>query len=428
MTAFGWVRVVQQFLSKKTRPSRRPAAKPRTAIGVERLEGHILLSTVRPLAGALHAHQDVGHIHQSLAHHAVRPSIDVSSIAASILSGVKADAMSAAQTNSMASMTQTITQVLSVPPTLTPVSAALVPPLNLFNPALGTLTSVSISGITAIASQIEAQNTSQESGSHITASVTGSATLSGLTPTPLTAALAETQGPIDVGPDVPPSPIFNPNPPVGHTFNVVQSANFVDQTGNPQIVLTDPASLQFFTAKTGVTQITPTLQATATATATAPDGNLTTLVTTGASAQVTVTYTFTSCPPPPTVTKVTINGVHHQPTTILVQLQGQVNAVQANNVFNYQLSSTGPNAKPIAITSAVFNPVTNTVTLTPDHHLNVHLKYSLTVNLFNLSTCQNGTTQTIIFGTRKDLGPFVNHHGEVFVATPTGPLQFIRIA
>ena len=58
------------------------------------------------------------------------------------------------------------------------------------------------------------------------------------------------------------------------------------------LTLTDPASLQFFTASANRTSITPTITANGFASASAANGNNSTTATTSASATITVSYTY----------------------------------------------------------------------------------------------------------------------------------------
>ena len=68
-------------------------------------------------------------------------------------------------------------------------------------------------------------------------------------------------------------------------------------------------------------------------------------------------------------------GVHKQPTQLIVAFSGTVNPILAQNVNNYSIIAS--NGVKIGILSAVFNPATNSVTLTPATKLNPHLKFQL---------------------------------------------------
>ena len=70
-------------------------------------------------------------------------------------------------------------------------------------------------------------------------------------------------------------------------------------------------------------------------------------------------------------------GFHMQQTTLVLTFSTALDPTSAQNVNNYQLvTSTGAS---IPITSAVYDPATLTVTLTPSQLLNLQLVYQLTV-------------------------------------------------
>jgi hypothetical protein len=228
----------------------------------------------------------------------------------------------------------------------------------------------------------------------------------------------------------PPGPI-DFLPPSGHMFGPLTATGTLAGPGGQPLVLTDPATLAAFTASAGNTQSSLVLTANGNAGAMGTAGNLTTQVTTAAQASVTVTYTYQPvCPPPPVVTKVIHTGIHHQQTHVIITFDSALNPETADNVNNYMIRShnnrnsyTGPGSKMIPVTSAVYNPATNTVTLTTGVHLNVHHKFQLTVKIPNLSVCGNGSNTVTIFGGKQDLGP-VTIHGHTFtLASTTGAAQ-----
>jgi hypothetical protein len=102
-------------------------------------------------------------------------------------------------------------------------------------------------------------------------------------------------------------------------------------------------------------------------------------------------------------------GLHHQPTQILVTFDGPVDPTKAADPSNYTvITSTG---KRIPITSATFDPSSNTVTLRPAVHLNVHYRFRLELVL----PCPNevtGETVVVPFGGKQSLVGFENHHGQ----------------
>jgi hypothetical protein len=89
----------------------------------------------------------------------------------------------------------------------------------------------------------------------------------------------------------------------------------------------------------------------------------------------------------PKVLQVQRFGVGAQPQSIVLTFGEQLNPTPAENVANYSLfllkkrrHSSVPKEMAIPITSAVYDPTTLTVTLTPRRKLKPHDQYSLTVN------------------------------------------------
>jgi hypothetical protein len=84
----------------------------------------------------------------------------------------------------------------------------------------------------------------------------------------------------------------------------------------------------------------------------------------------------------PTVVNVERLGVHEQPMHIVVTFSGQVNSAQAENINNYHLYTRAPDGKfsvPVRVKSAVYDPATDSVTLSFAHSYNVHHFAELTV-------------------------------------------------
>ena len=94
----------------------------------------------------------------------------------------------------------------------------------------------------------------------------------------------------------------------------------------------------------------------------------------------------------PQVTNLQRFGFHMQPTMFVLTFNSALDPTRAQDVNNYQLVPlTGSEAgRPITITSAVYNPTTNTVTLLPATLVNVFQQYQLTVN----GTSPSGLTDT----------------------------------
>ncbi|WP_406694329.1 choice-of-anchor A family protein [Singulisphaera sp. Ch08] len=95
---------------------------------------------------------------------------------------------------------------------------------------------------------------------------------------------------------------------------------------------------------------------------------------------------------PPTLVDVERIGVHHQPTTLVLTFGSALDPVQAEDVTNYRVirlihgKIPGPSVR---VTSAVYSPESNTVTLTFARRLSLFARYRLIVNgdpLTGLST------------------------------------------
>jgi hypothetical protein len=310
--------------------------------------------------------------------------------------------------------TATITQTLTLAPTPTNFgynsgtpAQPLAPPLELFNPALGTLLDVRVSGSANVTSQIKAENlgpspttitagingTGDPSATNATFEVDGlNMTLTGSGALSSSASVAAYDGNTDY------------SGPSGVTFPPLVVANSI----NPA-PLTDTASLAFYTASANRTSITPTMSAQALATATAPGGNLSTSVQTTAGATITVSYDYT-----PGAATIARYGVHAQRTSLVVSLTQAVAATDAQNVNNYQVITPGRDRRfgtgddvvdPINV--ANYNAATNTVTLIPVMNLNIHQPYELIISY-------PGQTPTVIPFNHRNLAGFNYHGGKFF--------------
>jgi hypothetical protein len=80
----------------------------------------------------------------------------------------------------------------------------------------------------------------------------------------------------------------------------------------------------------------------------------------------------------PQVTSVDRYGYHVQPTYLLISFNGSLAPAPTENVANYQI--IGPGGRKIKVSSAIYDPATNTVTLIPALRLNLHWKYRFTIN------------------------------------------------
>ena len=296
----------------------------------------------------------------------------------------------------------------------------------MFDSSLGVLQSVSIQSQVDFSSLIQTQNTSTSSPADpVVGSVQGNFTLNNLNQV-LTGNPTAQTAPASLAVFGPPF-VITFQPPSGITFPTLTA------TDNKSFNFTDQATLEFYTASNTRTTITPTLTASAISSASAPNGNLTTKTTTSAAAQVTITYTY--IPPailPPSVTNVTRTGIHHQPTRIIISLQGQVNPEEAANTANYVIVTRGhngqfgsPGSQTIPLTSAVYDPETNTVTLSPKFRLNIHQEFQLTVKIPNLAVDGGGTDFVTVFGGRSSPIP-APVHVRPAVHTPRGALHLTK--
>jgi len=124
---------------------------------------------------------------------------------------------------------------------------------------------------------------------------------------------------------------------------------------------------------------------------------------------------FIECP---MVMNVVRFGVHMQPTQIVVTFSGPLTQSQAENLANYQLFGLSPNGRftlRIPLVSAVYNPATNSVTLTTVHGINVHHLFLLNVT----NPCPGGPNFSGILNRKFSLGAIVLHNGRVIHLPPT---------
>jgi hypothetical protein len=81
-------------------------------------------------------------------------------------------------------------------------------------------------------------------------------------------------------------------------------------------------------------------------------------------------------------------GYHMMPTSIVLTFDQALEQATAEDTHNYRI--TGPSGHAIRVTSAVYDPTTETVTLRPSERINIHHKYNLTVE----GTKAGGLTDT----------------------------------
>jgi hypothetical protein len=83
-------------------------------------------------------------------------------------------------------------------------------------------------------------------------------------------------------------------------------------------------------------------------------------------------------------------GIHAQPTTLVLTFDKPLEPTLAQDSANYRIVELGGSGRPIGIKAAVYDSATQTVTLSPVHHLNLHDRFRLTV----VGTGANGLTDT----------------------------------
>jgi hypothetical protein len=380
MYAAGWmslVRLVRRLSSPPRRSRLRSAKLRKTTPGLESLESISLLSAAGSrLAGA------AVRLHDARDHRVTAPRAGAH--------GTEEGGTAYTQTlvtlpPETTSLGNTLTDFAGVP---------LSPPLNLFNPSLGTLVSVTVMHSATLQSNITSQNLSTDSTTTITASLSGMYQIDGLNQ-----PIAQPTKTISS------QPMFaniSGLPGDTVTFPTLQLNN------SSTMVFSDPASLAFFTASPGRSTITPTMTATASASASAPDGNLFTSTQTSASAaNLAVSYMYLPTPCP-TTGKIGRIGVHHQRTLLILPFNGTVDPAKAADPADYHVITRA--GRTIPIVSADFNPATNSVTLRPAVRLNVHDRFKLWVRIPCPST--DNDIVTIPFGTKYSLIGFHNHKGQ----------------
>jgi hypothetical protein len=91
--------------------------------------------------------------------------------------------------------------------------------------------------------------------------------------------------------------------------------------------------------------------------------------------------TVNADPPPgldrPTIKSVKRYGIHMQPSVVVVSFNDGLDPTSAQNMNNYKV--VGPDGRAVAISSAVFDPAANTVTLRFKGRIDIHHNYELTV-------------------------------------------------
>ena len=121
--------------------------------------------------------------------------------------------------------------------------------------------------------------------------------------------------------------------------------------------------------------------------------------------------------PAPAVSTLQLIGIHQNPTTIVLKFDGALDPAKANDPAGYKLVALGRDEKlgtrddrQIAVTSATYDAVTNTVTLSPDRHLNIHYHYVIRLTVPAASSCAPPAHHLAVFG-RSSVPYFTTHKG-----------------
>jgi hypothetical protein len=129
-----------------------------------------------------------------------------------------------------------------------------------------------------------------------------------------------------------------------------------------------------------------------------------------------------------TVTSLNLYGIHEQPSRIVLKFSGPLDAASADNPANYSLLGLGTVQQlgsatnyPIAISSAVYDPTSNTVTLSPTVHLNIHYHYLLQLAVQPANDCVPTVTSAQVFGRAQV--PVWTIHGRTIPAPPMTPVE-----
>jgi hypothetical protein len=154
-------------------------------------------------------------------------------------------------------------------------------------------------------------------------------------------------------------------PPAGGTLVTITGTGF---TGATAVNFgTTPATSFTVVSGTSITATSPAGTGTANVTVTTPQG----------TSAISTADQFIFATVGPTVTSLVRFGFHAQQTTLVLTFSQALAPTPAQNVNNYQLVDSSGNSIPI--TSAVYDPTSLTVTLTPSQLLTLQQVYQLTV-------------------------------------------------
>jgi SdrD B-like domain len=492
MTALGWITTTEQRLlatcvgRSRSRPRTRSRRSTRLSPGVEGLEPIALLAVTCPTISGF-VFVDENPTNPALTNNGLFDPgespipgaqvqlLDSSNRLVAVTTSAADGSYSFGGMSTDAETPVTITQTLSIGNLAQPniptnfTDLAFVPPLQLFNPSLGTLQSVQISSDVVYDSSITITNLSQITpATGITAMLSGTGyDISGLGPdltisgTPMKSA---------TGTDL---PAWNGKPGQEPSETIDLS---VDDKQHP--ILSALQDLAFFTARSGQSTTIPPMTAIGGGTASANNGNGQVSQSTFVAAQLIVTYTYipaAEClinpgsytieqiPTPPnlidgkasengvvfpspgspqklnvtiaTTTDNLINndfgkltaanptpgpivriGVHHQKTQLIVPFKGAVNPVIATDPKNYTVIVSPTLHVPIV--SAKFSAITNAVTLVTARRLNFRDRYVLSFYLPGFSSQK--TLVNIPFGGKDSLVGFQSKNRKRFIPVKHG--------
>jgi hypothetical protein len=107
---------------------------------------------------------------------------------------------------------------------------------------------------------------------------------------------------------------------------------------------------------------------------------------------------------PGAVASVSLLGIHHQQSQVVLTVTGTVDPVAAANPANYTITALGKDEKletaddrNIPIQSVTFDASTNTVTIVPAEHIQIHYHYVITAR-FPGNSCTPASTNSLVFG------------------------------
>jgi len=90
-----------------------------------------------------------------------------------------------------------------------------------------------------------------------------------------------------------------------------------------------------------------------------------------------VVQTVTPSTDGPRVVAVQRFGFHQLPTTLVIGFNEPLDPTSAQDTANYRI--TAPDGRPIGVGAAVYDPSSQSVTLSPVQRLDLHRRYKLTV-------------------------------------------------